>query len=190
VTWCIIHSSNSKTESFVMMGDMLTSDEQTRELALLESLEHNPEVRQADIAANLGVAVGTANWLIKRLVSKGYLKVKRIGRWQWRYLLTPSGFARKAKLTQRYLQLSMDLYRSTRADVKSLLQEVRRAGYTRVRIDGKQESDLLDICRLTCLEQGVSIAHAEEEGLGVPVMRVEGRRVTVAWPSAAGENQV
>ena len=61
--------------------------ERLRELEVLEALVENPEARQADLATRLGVAVGTVNWLLKRLVSKGYVKVKRIGRWRWRYLV-------------------------------------------------------------------------------------------------------
>ena len=59
------------------------------ELQLLEALEAEPETSQADLAAKVGVAVGTVNWYIKRWSAKGYIKVKRIGRWRWRYLLAP-----------------------------------------------------------------------------------------------------
>ncbi|MFQ6117733.1 MAG: winged helix-turn-helix transcriptional regulator, partial [Candidatus Bipolaricaulia bacterium] len=97
-----------------------------RELQLLEVLAEEPVVRQADLAARLGIAVGTVNWLLKRLVAKGYVKVKKIGRWRWRYLLTPRGFAEKARLTQRYLQDSMSLYRQTRREVRRLLAELPR----------------------------------------------------------------
>ena len=65
------------------------------ELRLLEAVEAQPETTQADLATQVGVAVGTVNWYLKRWSAKGYLKVKRIGRWQWRYLLTPQGMARK-----------------------------------------------------------------------------------------------
>jgi DNA-binding MarR family transcriptional regulator len=59
---------------------MEPSTEFTRELALLESIEHDPDVSQASLASQLGVAVGTINWHIKRLIEKGYVKIKRAER--------------------------------------------------------------------------------------------------------------
>ena len=67
-----------------------------RELILLEQIEHDPDVTQATLAAQLGVAVGTVNWHLKRLVSKGYVKVKRAQRRKLRYIITPEGIALRA----------------------------------------------------------------------------------------------
>jgi len=154
--------------------------ERLRELEVLEALVENPEARQADLATRLGVAVGTVNWLLKRLVSKGYVKVKRIGRWRWRYLLTPRGFAEKARLTQQYLRHSMRLYRDTRQEARHLLQELKERGYDKVRIEGDPENDLVDVCRLTCLEEGVEEANTEEKS--APVLLVDGRELSLDWP--------
>jgi DNA-binding MarR family transcriptional regulator len=52
-------------------------EEKNRELTLLEQIERDPDVTQASLATQLGVAVGTVNWHIKRLVEKGAVKVKR-----------------------------------------------------------------------------------------------------------------
>ncbi len=88
-------------------------DKQT-ELHLLEALAQEPETTQADLAAQAGVAVGTVNWYLKRWTAKGYIKVKRIGRWRWRYLLTPQGMAEKSLLAKKYVEASMRIYRNTR----------------------------------------------------------------------------
>jgi DNA-binding MarR family transcriptional regulator len=155
----------------------------SRELELLEALSDGREVKQADLAADLGVAVGTVNWLIKRLANKGWIKVRRVGRWRWRYVLTPRGFAEKARLTRQYLSASMSLYRQTRETVRDLLSEVDTRGYDVVAIEGNGSSDLADVCRLTCLEQGVSTVLIDgEEARVVPILRVDGLRVTAVWP--------
>lgn len=57
---------------------MTTSSEATRELALLETIEHDPDVTQASIAIQLDVAVGTVNWHLKRLIEKGYVDRKSV----------------------------------------------------------------------------------------------------------------
>src|SRR5512139_4106661 len=92
-----------------------------RELNLLEQIESDPDITQATLADRLDVAVGTVNWHIKRLVSKGYVKVKRAQRRKLRYIITPEGLALRARLTVNYIEASMDLYRRTRQHVRELL---------------------------------------------------------------------
>ena len=179
----IIQWLNSRAESKGAMANREETGE-LRELELLEALAEDPEARQVDLATRLGVAVGTVNWLLKRLVTKGYVKVRRIGRWRWRYLVTPRGFAEKARLTQQYLQSSMRIYRQTREEATRLLRTLRKGGYTRVRLEGDINSDLGDICRLTCLEQKITMVNSRRN-VGedkVPALRVAGRKLSVEWP--------
>lgn len=152
---------------------METSPDPSRELALLEQIEFDPDVTQASLAAQLGVAVGTVNWHLKRLVSKGYIKVKRAQRRKLRYIITPEGIAFRARLTVNYIEQSMQLYRLVRARVREALVEVKRAGFDAVHIHG--EGDVADICRLTCMEMGVAISEAPD----VPILEVHGLKVTV-----------
>ena len=179
----IIQLLNSMAESKIAMKEKEGTGG-LRELELLEALAKDPEARQVDLATRLGVAVGTVNWLLKRLTFKGYVKVKRIGQWQWHYLLTPRGFAEKARLTQRYLKNSMHLYRKTRQEARRLLGALRERGYAQVYLEGDQGNDLLDVCRLTCLEQEIAIAKAGNPlaNGGVPTLRVVGQELTLAWP--------
>ncbi len=140
-------------------------------MSLLEQIERDPDVTQASLATQLGVAVGTVNWHLKRLIAKGYVKVKRAERRKLRYIITPEGIAHRARLTVDYIEQSMLLYRRTRQRVRDSLAEVKRAGYDRVYIDG--EGDIADICRLTCLEQGIRIVdHPGPPALVVREMKV------------------
>jgi DNA-binding MarR family transcriptional regulator len=150
---------------------METQPDPDRELILLEQIEHNPDVTQATLASQLGVAVGTVNWHLKRLIDKGYVKVKRAQRRKLRYIITPEGIALRARLTVNYIETSMRLYRRTRQRVRELLAEAQEAGYQQVSITG--DGDIADICRLTCLEQGMVIL---DDGL-FPVLEVHGTKV-------------
>jgi len=164
-----------------------TGEVSLHKLRLMEELEEEPEVRQMDLAVRLGVATGTVNWHLKRLAARGYVKVKRIGQWRWSYILTPQGMAEKARLTRAYVQQSMQLYREIRERARKLLQEVQRAGYRQVRIEGDND-DLADVCRLTCMEQGVKVANpAGGEGGEVPVLRVNGRELSLEWLKEGGD---
>lgn len=148
-----------------------------RELLLLEQIERDPDVTQASLAAHLGVAVGTVNWHIKRFIAKGYVKVKRAQRRKLRYIITPEGLAFRARLTVNYVETSMRLYRNTRKKVRNLLEDLNRAGYNQVIISG--DGDIADICRLSCLEQGIEIIE-ETSGsshINVPVLDIQGIKV-------------
>ncbi len=159
---------------------MDTPSETTRELYLLEQIERDPDVNQATLADLLGVAVGTVNWHLKRMVAKGYVKVKRAQRRKLRYIITPEGLAFRARLTIDFIEQSFLLYRRVRARVGDHLKTVRDAGHSSVYIRG--EGDIADIIRLTCLEQGINglpVPEAPNRPLALPVLAVEGLGVAL-----------
>lgn len=127
--------------------------EDAHELHILEQIERHPDSTQADMATHLGVAIGTVNWYLKRMIGKGFVKVAHVQRRRLRYLITPAGMSEKARLAYEYVQISMNLYRTTRRRVAELIQQLKEAGDNEVVIEG--DGDLADICRLTCIEQGV-----------------------------------
>jgi len=158
---------------------MDTTSEEPRELTLLEKIENDPDVNQSTLATQLGVAVGTVNWHLKRLIAKGYVKVKRAERKKLRYIITPEGIALRARLAVDYVEKSFSLYRKTRQRVREYISEAQSAGYDRLRIIGK--GDVADICRLTCLEQGIQVVTDED----VPILRVEATKVTLQMEAPA-----
>jgi predicted ArsR family transcriptional regulator len=152
---------------------MEPSKDTARELTLLEQVERDPDVNQSMLASQLGVAVGTVNWHLKRLIAKGYVKVQRAERKKLRYIITPEGIALRARLTVDYIERSFDLYHKTRQRVIEHLAAVRAAGYNRVRISG--DGDVADICRLSCLEQGFTVVQDPD----VPELELRGWKVVL-----------
>src|SRR5512135_153518 len=131
------------------------SPDNNRDLTILEEIAKDPDATQAGLAIHLGVAIGTINWHLKRLIAKGYIKARRVERRKLRYIITPEGVSLRAHMTLDYIQNSFRLYRLVRQRVSEQLAQVRQAGYTCVRLEG--EGDVADVCRLTCLEYGVRI---------------------------------
>ncbi len=164
---------------------MPENPETTREMILLEQIEIDPNITQASLATQLGVAVGTVNWHLKRMIAKGYVKVKRAERRKLRYIITPEGITFRAHLTVDYIEQSFLLYRNIRKRVRELLAEVKRAGFDHVCIEtitdlddpklSSQSNDIADVCRLTCMEQGIKVS----EGGSCPVVVVTGVKVTL-----------
>ena len=152
---------------------------------ILNHIDQNPDTTQADLATQLDVAVGSINWYLKRLVNKGYIKVKQMERRRLRYLLTPQGVSEKARLTKEFMQMSLHWYRVTRDDSQRLLAEVKAAGHNTVCIQG--DGDLAEIVYLSCLEAQV-VVKKEVDG-AYPVLSIEGFGTVVIWPAGdSGQN--
>jgi DNA-binding MarR family transcriptional regulator len=103
---------------------MTMNSQLERDLRVLEQIEGNPDMTQVDLAARLDVAVGSVNWYLKRLINKGYVKVRQMRGRRLRYLITPQGIAEKARLTASFMQVSMRLYRETRVAARRYLGEI------------------------------------------------------------------
>ncbi len=138
------------------------------DLTILEHIEIEPDTTQAGLADKLGVAVGTVNWHLKRLIAKGYVKVKRAERKKLRYIITPEGISLRARLLVDFIQSSMELYRLVRERSQQAVAKITEKGYTSVRIEGKGE--VAEILKLTCLEQGIGIGDNHHD----PVLKIVG----------------
>lgn len=74
---------------------------------------------QRELSSRLNISLGLVNTFLKRLVNKGYFKVRTMPKNRVKYFLTPEGLARKSKLTAEYLRYSVNFYK----DIKHLLLE-------------------------------------------------------------------
>lgn len=148
-----------------------STNEEIRELSLLEQIESDPDVNQSTLATQLGVAVGTVNWHLKRLIAKGAVKVSRAERKKLRYIITPEGLALRARLAVDYVERSFSVYRRTRQKVKDSITKIRKAGFDRVRIIGT--GDVADICKLTCLEQNILVVNEKN----IPTLILDGYKI-------------
>ena len=72
----------------------------------------------------------------------------------------------------QYIENQMRLYRETRQEVKNLLAKIKEEGYNQVRITG--DSEIADVCQLTCLEQGFDIVDHDD----LPTLEVNGYSVS------------
>jgi EPS-associated MarR family transcriptional regulator len=91
-------------------------------------LEVNPDLTQRELAQSLGVSVGSMNYCLKALVDKGWIKMKNFAysknKFGYIYVLTPSGLAEKALITQRFLKSKMDEYEALKLEIEVLKSEV------------------------------------------------------------------
>jgi DNA-binding MarR family transcriptional regulator len=150
------------------MTDFDINDTQFRDLALLQEIEADPDISQARLAEKLGVAIGTVNWYLKRMLDKGLIKVKRAHRRKLRYIITPEGLNLRANLTIEYIQQSFNLFREVRQQVRDLLGDLQNRGFNAIRLVG--DGDIAEVCRLTCMEKHFNLS----ENTDAPALVIDG----------------
>ena len=151
------------------------------EYALLNEIAQDPLVTQASLSDRLDIAVGSVNWYIKRLITRGWIKVSHLDRTRLKYDLTPEGMKVFTQRALSYARDSLKVYGSFRKRAKLLVDELTQKGIHQVYIEGNDE--LVDILRLTCIEAGI---HLLESPNGI-VLKVDGqeyRMITTAESAA------
>ena len=101
-------------------------------LKVLRALEANPELSQRRLAAELGVSRGGANYALKALMERGFVKAenfRKSGRKvAYLYLLTPKGVVEKTSLAAAFLGRKLAEYEVLRQEIEALKGEVDSAG--------------------------------------------------------------
>ena len=99
-----------------------------RQLKALKLLELQPEISQRQLAAELDVSLGAANYCLKALVDKGWVKLenfqKNPNKLGYLYLLTPMGFAAKSSLGARFLKRKLAEYEALKIEIEELRSQV------------------------------------------------------------------
>lgn len=99
--------------------------------SVLRLLEENPHITQRELAAQLGLSLGRANYCLAALAEKGLIKIENFraspSKWRYAYILTPKGLAQKAALTGKFLARKLREYDALRAEIEALRSEVGAA---------------------------------------------------------------
>ncbi len=101
-------------------------------LKVLRELEANPDVTQRQLAQQLGVSLGKANYCLKALIDKGFIKARNFknssNKRAYLYVLTPKGIEEKSRISVSFLKRKMEEFESLRQEIERLREEVRVNG--------------------------------------------------------------
>ena len=114
-----------------------------KDFAVIREISNNAAADQRAIAARSGISLGMTNLIIKRLTNMGYIKAKQLDKKKIQYLLTPQGFAEKARKSYAYTRRTIGLFKTTKEKIRDLILEEHRKGAVRFIIEGN--SDLCDL---------------------------------------------
>ncbi len=134
------------------------ADIKDHEYSLLNEIAQDSLVTQAALSKRLGIAVGSVNWYIKRLIQRGWIKVSHLDRTRLKYDLTSKGMRVFSQRALLYARDSLKVYGDLRFKAKVLVGELKHRGVGEVYLTGDDE--LMDILRLTCIENGISLSPA------------------------------
>jgi DNA-binding Lrp family transcriptional regulator len=123
-------------------------------LKLLDELTRGSVVSQRALADNLGIALGLVNAYIKRLCKKGYIKITSLPRNRIKYIVTPKGFAEKAKLTYDYLHYSINYFKEVRKKIEHAYTVMMASGVKNVLLWG--DGEIAELCYISA--RGLPIA--------------------------------
>jgi DNA-binding MarR family transcriptional regulator len=113
-------------------------------LRLLDEFAREPEISQRALAGRLGIALGLVNSYIKRLYKKGHIKVKTLPRNRIKYIITPQGFAEKARLTYTYMNYSIQYYKEIRSNIERTYAKMMAEGIKSILLWG--DGEIAELC--------------------------------------------
>ena len=101
------------------------------EFDVIRLLGAKHQVSQREVATSLGISLGKANYCLRALIARGFVKAENYRRSNnklaYLYLLTPTGIARKADLTRRFLARRIKEYELLRLEIEALERETTGA---------------------------------------------------------------
>jgi DNA-binding MarR family transcriptional regulator len=107
-----------------------------RELEILERLEGNGHLTQRDLSKEVGIALGLVNHLLKKMVKKGWIKIRNIDSKKIRYLITPEGAREKSSLLYKRVESTIHFYLEAKRVIKDKVIHLKKEGIEDVSIYG------------------------------------------------------
>ena len=97
---------------------------------ILRLLQDTPEVSQREIAASVGISLGSAHYVLSALIDTGLVKLAAFqaapDRSRSAYILTARGVVEKAAITRRFLARKVAEFEALRVEIEDLRREARR----------------------------------------------------------------
>jgi EPS-associated MarR family transcriptional regulator len=97
---------------------------------VLKLITENPQISQRELASELGVSLGKANYCLRALVEKGWVKARNFknakNKVAYSYMMTPRGIEEKTKITAKFLVRKIAEYEALKQQIDDLRLEAER----------------------------------------------------------------
>lgn len=142
-----------------------------REFELVNIVGSEIASNQRDLSLHMNLSLGQTNMLLRRLITKGYIRISKLDKRRVKYLLTPQGLAEQMDRSIKYTLRTINSISLIKERFKALLKEFYAKGERTFFILG--ESDLASLVEMAARElslEGCSLTRIKE----VPAEAMEG----------------
>ena len=122
-----------------MIQDILNE----REFELINIVGAQIATNQRDLSRHMDMSLGTINMLLRRLITKGYIRTRQLNQKKVEYILTPKGFSEKTYKSIKYTLKTIHSIGLIKARVKDILLNLYREGTRNFFIVGKSDLNIL-----------------------------------------------
>jgi DNA-binding MarR family transcriptional regulator len=133
-----------------------------REFELINIVGAQLGANQRDLSKQLDISLGMTNLLVRRLVSKGYIRLRQLNKKKTQYILTPKGFTEKYHKSVHYTLKTIRSIGLIRNQLNIIIQRLYSQGERVFLILG--HSDLAEL---------VEMSLRQPQWAGVQFSRVE-----------------
>ncbi len=113
-------------------GERRSAQREDTRFRVLRLLQDTPEVSQREIAASIGISLGSAHYVLSALIETGLVTLASLqvapDRGRHGYILTARGVVEKASIARRFLARKVARYEALRVEIEDLRREAQRPG--------------------------------------------------------------
>ena len=114
-----------------------------REFELINIIGAEINCTQRDLSHHMDLSLGMTNMLIRRLISKGYIRIRQLNKKKVKYILTTKGFSEKMRKSVKYTLKTIQSIRLIKERVKEILLPLYEQGERNFYILGESDLALL-----------------------------------------------
>jgi predicted transcriptional regulator len=118
-----------------------------REFELINIIGAELGANQRDISKKMDISLGMTNLLVRRLVAKGYIRLRQLNKKKTEYILTPKGFSEKYHKSLRYTLKTLRSIGLIRTQLNIVIQRLYDKGERVFLILG--HSDLAELLEMS-----------------------------------------
>lgn len=134
-----------------------------REFELINIIGSEISSNQRDLSRKMNISLGMVNMLIRRLITKGYIRTSQLNTKKVGYIITPEGFHEKMQKSVKYTMKTINSIGLIKERLKDLLNKLYDKGERKFLIFG--EPDLASLIETAMRElslQGCSVMRIKD----------------------------
>jgi EPS-associated MarR family transcriptional regulator len=124
----ITRSKGEGVDDLNVNTKVTTSDCPDTHYRVLDLIQKNPSITQRTLAQKTGISLGSMNYCMKALITKGWVKAGNFAnnpdKSVYLYLLTPKGVMQKSKLALDFLKRKKQEYDDLKLEIERISREV------------------------------------------------------------------